>query len=323
MNFISRFGSFLLFLLLQIYSLYLVANYNEKQGEIYRSSADLYVGLFYDNFSFFNKYWNNERIADSLSRENAELKTQLEAAKYSAIVQKGLVSFPIDTSKVRPDTNRQQDVTMHFRYIAAEVVNNSIVRTENYLTINRGSAHGVKAGMGIISADGLVGIVKNVSSHYASVMSILHKQTSISAMIRRNRYFGSLVWRSTNPQYMTLENIPKHIEIRRGDTIMTSGYSEIFPPELKIGLVEDFRIENGSNSYTIDVKLFNDMVNIRYVYVVESFFSDELRNLRQATDLLNQPPSRTRRQKRDSLNAANPVPQALPPPPPPAATTPQ
>lgn len=304
MSFISRFGSFLLFLLLQLYSLYLVANYNERQGEIYRSSADLYVGLLYDNFSFFNKYWNNERIADSLSRENAELKTQLEAAKYSAIVQKGVVTFPIDTSTVRPDTNRRQDANMHFRYIAAEVVNNSIVRAENYITINRGSEHGVKAGMGVISSHGIVGIVKNVSAHYASVMSILNKQASVSAMLRSNRYFGSLVWRNGNPQYMTLENIPKHIDVRLGDTVMTSGFSEIFPPELRIGYVESTRIENGSNSYTIDVKLSNDMVNLRYAYVVESFYSDELLKLRQATDYLNMPAARARRLKRDSLKVA-------------------
>ncbi len=289
MNFVSRFGSFLLFLILEIYSIYLVANYNKRQNEIYRSSADLYVGMFYENFSFFSKYRNVERMADSLARENADLRTQLESARYMSIVQKGLVSFPIDTSTVRPDTQHRQDVAARFRYIGAEVVSNSIARTENYLTINRGSANGIKPGMGVICADGVVGIIRNVSPNYAQVMSVLNKQTTLSAMIRRNKYFGSLIWRGTNPQYMMLDHVPKHTEVRKGDTIVTSGFSDIFPQELRIGLVEDFKVEGGSNFYTIDVKLSNDMVNLRYVYVIESFSADEIRDLRQKTEQYDKP----------------------------------
>jgi rod shape-determining protein MreC len=276
MNFLLRYGNFFLFAILEIFALFLVTH-NKKQNEIYQSSANRITGFFYDNFSTVQKYLSIQDLADSLAKENAELRTQLESSKYVTVQQRGTVRFPLDTSTIRPDTSQKKDVLQQFTYMAAEVVKNSIARQDNFLTINRGSNHGIKQSMGVISPDGIVGIVTNVTPHFSQVMSILNKRASISAMIRRNRFFGPLVWKSNNPRFMTLEGIPKHGEVMKGDTIMTSGFSEIFPGEIKIGRISDFRIENGSNFYTIDVELWNDLSNIRYVYVVENKFIDELK----------------------------------------------
>jgi rod shape-determining protein MreC len=278
MNFLLRYGNFFLFAILEIFALYLVTH-NKKQNEIYQSSANRITGFFYDNFSSVQKYLSVQELADSLAKENAELRTQLESSKYVIVEERGSVRFPLDTSTIRPDTAQKKDVLQLFTYVAAEVVKNSIARQDNYLTINRGSNHGVKQSMGVISPDGVVGIVTNVTPHYSQVMSMLSKRASISALIKRSRFFGPLVWRGTNPRYMTLEGIPKHAEVVKGDTIMTSGFSEIFPGELKIGRVSDYRIENGSNFYTIDVELWNDLSTLRYVYVVENKFIDELKFL--------------------------------------------
>jgi rod shape-determining protein MreC len=279
MNFLLRYGNFFFFLILEFFALYLVTQYNKKQNEIYQSSANLVTGFFYDNFSSVKKYFSIQELADSLAKENAELKTQLEASKYVAVQQRGTVRFPLDTSTIRPDTAQKKDVLQEFTYLAAEVVKNSIARQDNYMTINRGSLHGVKSGMGVISPDGIVGIVTNVTPHFAQVMSVLNKRSSISVMIKRTRFFGSLKWTTNNPRYMTLESIPKHSEVMKGDTVITSGFSEIFPGELKIGRVIDYRIENGSNFFTIDVELWNDLSNIRYVYVIENKMIEELKFL--------------------------------------------
>jgi rod shape-determining protein MreC len=276
MNFLLRYGNFFLFAILEIFALFLVTH-NKKQNEIYQSSANRITGFFYENFSTIQKYLSIQELADSLAKENAELRTQLESSKYVTVQQRGAVRFPLDTSTIRPDTSQKKDVLQQFTYIAAEVVKNSIARQDNFLTINRGSLHGIKQSMGVISPDGIVGIVTNVNPHFSQVMSILNKRASISAMLRRNRFFGPLVWRSNNPRYMTLEGIPKHAEVFKGDTIITSGFSEIFPGELKIGRVSDFRIENGSNFFTVDVEMWNDLSNIRYVYVVENKFIEELK----------------------------------------------
>jgi rod shape-determining protein MreC len=276
MNFIQRFGNFFLFFLLEFFALYLVAQYNKRPNEVYRSSANLFTGILYDNVSSIRKFLSIQQVADSLAKENAELKAQLEASKYIVLDQRGIVRFPLDTSTIRPDTAIKKDVIQQFSYIAAEVISNSIVRKENYLTINRGSDSGVKAGMGVVSPDGIVGIVRNVTPRFAQVASVLNERTFISAMIKRNRYFGSLKWRGRDPKVLTLTDIPKHAEIMKGDTIITSGFSEIFPGELRIGLVKDFRIEGGDNFYTLDVETWNDMSNIRYVYVVHNLMLSEL-----------------------------------------------
>ena len=274
MNFLIRYGNFLLFLVLEFYALYMVANYNKKQNEIYQSSANLVSGIMYENASTIRNYFSMQAVADSLARENAVLRAQLEASKYIIVQERGTVRFPLDTSTIRPDTAQKKDVIQQFTYIAAEVISNSISRNDNYMTINRGSIQGVRMGMAVICPDGIVGIVRNVTPHYAQVMSILNKRMSISAMIKRNRYFGSLIWDGINPQIVTLDNIPKHADVSKGDTITTSGFSDAFPGELRIGRVVDFKVRNGF--YAIDVELSNDLSNIRYVYVVENLMQSEL-----------------------------------------------
>ncbi len=293
MNFLIRYGNFFLFVILEGFALYLVAQ-NKKQNEIYQTSANLLTGTVYEKFSSVRKFFSIQEIADSLAKENANLKTQLESSKYIITDQRGSVRFPLDTSTIRPDTAQKKDVIQQFTYINAEVINNSIARQENFLTINRGSNHGVKVGMGVICPDGIVGVVRSVTPHFSQIMSILNKRQSISAMIKRNRYFGSLVWntRNMNPQIMTLESIPKHGDVVKGDTIITSGFSEIFPGEIRIGTIKDFRIEGGSNFYSIDVELYNNMSNIRYVYVVENLMISEF------TELYREPIKEIKKTKR-------------------------
>lgn len=280
MNFLLRYGTFFLFLIMEGTALYMVGRYNKKQNEIYQSSANLLTGVAYENFSTIRQYFSMRGVADSLARENADLKTQLEASKYITSELRGTVRFPLDTSTIRPDTSKTKDVEQLFTYQAAEVVSNSIARNENYLTINRGSIHGIRRGMGVIAPDGIVGIVQNVEPHFSQVASILNRRIKISAMIKRNRYFGSMMWHSGNPRIMTLEDIPKHAEVMKGDTIMTTGFGEVFPGELRIGRVVDFRVENGNNSYTIDVELWNDMMVVRYVYIVDNLMVEELKKFK-------------------------------------------
>ena len=278
------------------YCLYLTSQYNKKPNEVYQSSAVFFTGALYDNFSSINKYLSVSEMADSLAAQNAALLTKMESSKYNNTIEKGVVKFPLDTSAVHSDTIKKKEVLERFNYIAAEVIDNSIVRVDNYLTINRGSSQGVQKGMGVINSDGIVGIVRNVTPHYAQVMSILHKQASISAMIKNNRNFGSLVWKGNNPKHMSLENIPKHVEVVKGDTIETSGYSEVFPGGLRIGTVADVKMDNGTNFYSIDVLLSNDISNIRYVFVVGNIMAEELKQLKQESE----PPPPVKKKKKVS-----------------------
>ena len=127
MNFLIRYGNFFLFVILESFALYLVAQ-NKKQNEIYQTSANLLTGTVYEKFSSVRKFFSIQEIADSLAKENANLKTQLESSKYIITDQRGSVRFPLDTSTIRPDTAQKKDVIQQFTYINAEVVNNSIAR---------------------------------------------------------------------------------------------------------------------------------------------------------------------------------------------------
>ncbi len=279
--FFGRFGAFILFFILESISLYMVSQYNTKQKEIYQSSANFITGNVYEKVNNVTKFFYLKNIADSLAAENARLRQELEVSKYLIINETGKVTFPLDTSVIREDTIAQKtrSTLQHFTYVAAEVINNSINSPENYMTINKGKLFGITKGMGVISNRGIIGIVTNVTDHFSQVMSILNRDFNISGMIKRNRYYGSLKWIGNDPHYMVLDEVPKYTEAIKGDTIITSGYSDIFPGSLNVGVVEAVKSDPSNNFYNLKVKLNEDMVNVKYVYVVKNLFLDELNQL--------------------------------------------
>lgn len=265
--FFSKFGDLAMFIFLQLLCGFLIITFNKKQSQIWTHSGNRAIGTLYDYAAGTRNYFELTTINDSLARENAELYALLKNAQYDKQVER-------DTAYIELDTTEQQ-----FTYVAAKVINNSINRSNNSITLNRGRAHGIRPHMGVLSQNGLVGIVRNVTEHYCRVASLLHSQTRISASIKRNNFFGSLVWQERNPRYMNLVDVPKHAELRMGDTILTSGFSVMFPKGFMIGTIEDFQLESGSNYYDIRVKLTQDLSNIDYVYVVENLLADELNTL--------------------------------------------
>jgi rod shape-determining protein MreC len=279
--FFGRFGAFILFLILESISLYMVAQYNTKQKEIYQSSANYFTGSLYEKVNNVTKFFYLKNIADSLAAENARLRQELDVSKYLIVNETGKVSFPLDTSVIRDDTIAKQSkvILQHFTYVAAEVINNKINSPENYLTINKGRLYGITKGMGVISSKGVIGIVTNVTDHFSQVMSVLNRDFSLSGMIKRNRYYGSLKWAGNDPRYMVLDEVPKYTEAIQGDTIITSGYSDIFPGSLNLGIVEKVNVDGGSNFYNLKVRLNENVINVKYVYVVKNLLLDELHQL--------------------------------------------
>jgi rod shape-determining protein MreC len=231
----------LLFLFLWSVCFTLVYRNNNFQQATTFNSASRVSGAILESVNSVKEYIflkeNNERLA----RENARLKGMVLDARYDSDTVRTLVN----------DTVFQQQ----YAYIAAKVVNNSINRRNNYLTLNRGRMHGVKKDMGVIAPTGVVGIVKDVSDHYCTVMSVLHKNTSISTRFKKNNYFGSLVWNGGDNSEATLREVAKHVKFEKGDTLVTTVYSLVFPEGVMVGTVKDFEIRAGDNFYTITVKL--------------------------------------------------------------------
>jgi rod shape-determining protein MreC len=259
-----RFNGIFAFLILESICLYLYFTHNTNpEKAAFLSSANTAVGGVYEVSSRLWQYWNLSVVNDSLARENARLKMQLPNSQYNSAIE----------TAIHQDSLYEQQ----YRYTGAMVVNNSLNKSRNFLTINRGSAHGIKPGTGVVNAlgNGVVGIVRKVSTHYASVMSVLNRDIRISAKILRNEYFGILIWDGNEVTHMNLDALPKHADLRKGDTIITSGYSTIFPKGILIGTVDTFLVQPGSNFYTARVRLFNNMGNVQQVYVVEDLHTKE------------------------------------------------
>lgn len=270
---ITRYSGFIAFVVLECICMYLAVRYNKNQREIYINSANTITGVLYQRYNKVMKYAELSIVADSMASENARLYARLGNAKFNEYLVQ-------DSTLVRDSLNR---IKQQFTYIAASVINNSVSLPNNYLTLNRGAKHGIKPGMGVYTAKGIVGIVRNVSENFAEVMSVLHQQCRVSASLKKTNYFGTLRWKDqSNIMRMALETLPKHAEIQVGDTVQTSGYSNIFPEGIPIGLVENYQVEGGSNYYTAQVKLFEDLAKLKYVYVVDNLMKNELDQLQNS-----------------------------------------
>ncbi len=227
------------------------------------SSANRMVGNVYDYTNRWSRYWNLAALNDSLAKENARLKMRLPISQFSNLT---------DSTRVVDNLYQQQ-----YKFTEASVINNTVNRKNNYLTLNRGSRHGIRLNSGVAGAtgEGVVGIVISVSTHFSTVMSILHQDTRISCKIKRNGYFGVMTWNGKDISEMNLEAIPKHAKIMKGDTIITSGYSTIFPEGIIVGTIDSFYNEQGTNFYNISVDLNLDMNNLQYVNIVDDIMREE------------------------------------------------
>jgi rod shape-determining protein MreC len=207
-------------------------------------------------------------INEQLVNENAELRNKIELLNPAQL--------PIDSLDYATDTV--------FNFIPARIINNSVNRQQNYITLNKGSKHGIKTDQGIISGSGIVGVVTSVSDSYSMGLSVLNPRWSISAKLKNSGFYGSLVWDGKDYRIVKLNEIPFHIDLAIGDTVVTSGYSSIFPDGLMIGTISEFIKPSGENYYDISVQLATNFKSVAYVEVIDNHKADELDALKQQTE---------------------------------------
>jgi rod shape-determining protein MreC len=268
-RFIIRYYFFFLFLLLETVALLLVIQHQHYQRAWFASSANFVAGNFYRFSSSITDYFSLRRVNEQLAEENARL------------LQFTTESFLKTDRQVF--TFRDTLYNRRFSYINAEVISNTVNRRNNYLTLNKGSRHGIKPDMGVITFNGVVGIVANVSENFSSVISFLHKDMQISARLKKNDYIGTLLWEGYHFREGTLAYIPTHVDMNPGDTLVTSGFSVIFPPDIFIGTISEVEIRRGDNFFTAKVELATDFNNLKYVQVVQDLMNEELQELEQQT----------------------------------------
>ncbi len=242
-----------------------IYRFNNYQKASFVNFTTGITSSFYTGVNNIESYFSLRQVNDSLQQENARLHSLLLTSYYENNI----------TSNSIKDTIYKQQYT----YLAAKVVNNSVTKRNNYITINRGRLHGVKPEMAVICESGIVGIVLNVSDHYATVLSFLNNNCKISAKLDKTQAFGSLVWDGINPKYAKLLDVNKHVPVSINDNIITSNYSTIFPEGIRIGRVIDQSLEPGDNFHSITVELYTDFSKLSSVYVINNIFKEEQQQL--------------------------------------------
>jgi rod shape-determining protein MreC len=252
----------------------MIVFFNDRQRTIYLHSANLFTGAFYSKYNEGLQYFDLSKQNKKLATENAYLRGLLP----SSIVDE---TMKVDSNRITvfKDTIKKAQLTQFMTFQPVKVINNSISRLDNYLTLESGRLQGVKPGMAVISNDGVVGVVNRVSNHFSLVLSALNRQSRIGGAIKNSDYFGTLVWNGDDPRTLILDAIPKHATINIGDTIVTSRFSTIFPENHLVGRIEKFYLKPGANFYTIEVGMFNDLSRIRTGYVVKNLRKDEQESL--------------------------------------------
>jgi rod shape-determining protein MreC len=270
LRFLVRNNAFLLFLFLEVVSLVLVFNYNSFQKSKFLNSSNKISASFYNSVSEVLQYFELARVNKELANENATLRTQLEWEKINALLNRDSLNSVAGSAD------------SIFLFTSARIINNSVNKQQNYITLDKGRKHGIKPDQGILSSQGIVGVVISVSESFSTGLSLLNPRWNVSAKLKNTGYYGSLSWDGQDYQIANLLEIPFHVQLAAGDTIVTSGHSSIFPEGLMMGVVEEFTQPKGENYYEIKVRLSTNFKSIRYVEVIENLKKDEIENLEKS-----------------------------------------
>lgn len=269
-GFIVRHSKWLVFAFFVTISCTLLFNDDPYRRHVFMTSAGRMAATVYKGANNVTSYFDLREINGDLNRRNAELQAEIVRMQET-----------IDRLREQnyTDTLALDSGVRHFDFIVAHVINNSISHPFNYLTINKGSSDGIKPELGVIDRNGVVGIVSTTGAHSARVISLLNPHFRLSCKIKRSDYFGSLVWDGANPSQALLEELPRHTVFEPGDTIVTSGYSAVFPLGLPVGVIIGADTDRNQNFFTLRVRLLADFTTLGNVQVVINNQAEEIRAL--------------------------------------------
>ena len=260
--FFIRNKNFLLFGVLFLIAFALTIRSNSFHATKFTSSANFLSGGIYSVKSDITGYFDLKNENQILLNENVFLRKELEEYRNVA-------------GKVLKDSI---NLPSKYKFVLAKVINNNYSKTKNLITLKKGSVNGIKIDMGVMTSNGIVGIVNNVSKNYATVQSILNTNSQINARLKNSNHFGSLIWNTKMPNIVQLIDVNRLAPVKMGDTIITDGKSTIFPEGLLIGTIQNYELGE-NDSYNLDVQLFNDMTNLKHVYVIENNHAQEIKLL--------------------------------------------
>lgn len=276
LEFLAKYNHWFVFLILEVVSMVLLFQYNSYQGSAWFSSANAVTGKLYEWDANVETFFSLTKVNQELTQRNAYLEQEVQKLSDS------LVSVTKDSSIYHRD---QFALLRNYRLIPAKVVANSVDKPGNLMAIDKGSADGIHKDMGVISGTGVVGIVYLVAEHYAIVIPVLNTKSNISCMIQNRGYFGYLRWKGGVSDLAYLEEVPRHAHFKLGDYVVTSGYSAVFPPGVRVGrILHVFNSADGL-SYRVQLRLSTDFARLRDVCVIDdAAMKERLEIMRAAQD---------------------------------------
>ncbi len=294
-QFLGKFGNIILFLFLELVALLIITSVNKPHREV-SQGIFLEISGNFSEFqasigSYFGLSTENEKLLEqnrNLHKELLEVKDSLRTYKFRRPTNAEYLllpdslrqnSVPIDSTMVEAVIPDSLFPAKGYDFLPCKAINNTVSRNYNYITANKGSRHGVKEGMGLISPQGVAGQVVAVSQNYCLAQSVLNKKFNLSAKIKGNKNVGNITWQGLAPEYATLEFIPQTSIIHVGDTVITSGFSTTFPPEYMIGTVKEFDAELQDGFFTVKVNLSTNFRGLDNLYVVTHLLKPEIDSL--------------------------------------------
>ena len=259
--FFSKHYFFFMFVILEAIAVVIFVNNNHYPGTRAINTANHVTGFVNSLYSSTSEYFSLKMENERLAKENARLRNQLD---HSFLITDTITFYSRDSV---------------YRFIPARIINNSVNRRNNYFMINKGSRHGIKNEMGVVSPKGVCGIIISVSTHYSTGMSLLHKNTKVSSKIKKNEQLANVVWDGRSYRTGILQDVPTHIQLFRNDTIITSGYSFIFPQGMPVGTVIDYEKEEETNLNSAIIRFSADFNSLNHVYVIENLMQKEQQEL--------------------------------------------
>lgn len=272
LNFLVKYFSVLLFLILEILCFYLIFTHNSYQRSVYLNTSNILVGKLYETTSEVNSYFGLKNENEKLLQANGELLNKV------ALLESTLFEITKDTITVSPLVNNN----ISDEYIIARVIKNSINLNNNLITINKGINDSVMVGMAAISVDGAVGEIVEASSNFAIIQPLINTKSNYSCKLKDSNVFGPFHWDGLSSNFVTMNDFPSYEPIHVGDTVVTSGYSDVFPSNILIGTVKEIKLDEQANNYDLQIELSTNFNTLKNVLVIKRDYLKELNNLEKS-----------------------------------------
>jgi rod shape-determining protein MreC len=271
--FLRRYSVFIIFLVMQIMALSMLFTDNRFHNTVMGMVTNEVAGNI-------NKRVDKAEEFLSLSEQNQKLREQ--NAKLLSLLPSGTL-LPDSAMEIVTDTFRLDSIKQYrqYQYLSAKVISNSVFLQQNYMVLHRGSNQGLQPNMAVVGMDGVIGTIVHVSENMSLVMSLLNRQSKVIATLKKGSGLGEISWDGKDPRYLVLTKIPKTVVVKKGDTVVSSPYSDKFPPGLPIGIVHEVEQDQETNTYILLVKTAVNFYNVQHAYAVKNKLEDEMEALKK------------------------------------------